>query len=169
MLAWHPDAWKNGKKVRCNWKTEKTELGSLIDLSLALAKETQKDAKETQKDTKENQTDAAAIKKLGNGWVAEEALAIAIYSCVKYQDSFQDAIICAVNHDGDSDSTGAITGNIIGGKLGYSKIPSYYKDNIELKDVILELADDLYHGVPTDKNGDITDKTWLEKYVIINK
>lgn len=155
MLAWQPDAWKDGEKVRINWQIEKTELESLIDLSLALAKE--------------NQKDTAAIKKLGQGWVAEEALTIAIYSCVKYQDNFQDAIVCAVNHDGDSDSTGAIAGNIIGGKLGLDKIPSYYRDHIELKDVILELADDIYHGVPTDQNGNITDKTWLEKYVIINE
>lgn len=46
---------------------------------------------------------------------------------------------------------GAIGGNIIGAKLGYRGIPDCYKDNIELKDVILELSDDLATGVHIDK------------------
>ena len=71
-------------------------------------------------------SDIDAIKEIGEGWVAEEALAIALYSCLKYSNSFEDAIVCAVNHDGDSDSTGAIAGNIIGTYLGLSNIPKYY-------------------------------------------
>ena len=54
-------------------------------------------------------------------------------------------MIVSVNYKGDSDSTGAVTGNILGAKLGLSGIPEKYTDNLELKDVILELADDLYH------------------------
>ena len=56
-------------------------------------------------------------------------------------DSIEDAIICAINHDGDSDSTGAVAGNILGAYLGYSKIPDYYIEHLELKDIILEMAD----------------------------
>ena len=37
--------------------------------------------------------------------------------------SVEDALRLAVNHDGDSDSTGAITGNLIGISLGASCIP----------------------------------------------
>ncbi|WP_353524510.1 ADP-ribosylglycohydrolase family protein [Candidatus Nanosynbacter sp. TM7-087] len=64
---------------------------------------------------------------------------------LRYWDSIRkaEAIIAAANHDGDSDSTAAITGNIVGARVGYKNIPDYYKDNIELKDVILELADDM--------------------------
>lgn len=54
------------------------------------------------------------------------------------------AIRVAVNHGGDSDSTGAITGNILGAYLGLSQIPQKYIDNLELADVIMEIADDLY-------------------------
>ncbi|MCD7809106.1 MAG: ADP-ribosylglycohydrolase family protein [Erysipelotrichaceae bacterium] len=86
--------------------------------------------------------DIDAINQLGEGWVAEEALAIAIYACLKYDD-FADVIICAVNHDGDSDSTGAIAGNIIGAYLGYDHIPDYYKDHIEAKHILLEISDAL--------------------------
>ena len=95
-----------------------------------------------------NISDQEAIKTLGEGWVAEEALAIAIFCALRYQDDFEKAIIAAVNHDGDSDSTGAIAGNILGAYLGLSAIPSKYIDNLELKDIILEIADDLYHDCP---------------------
>ena len=44
---------------------------------------------------------------LGQGWVAEEALAIAIY-CALRSDSVEEGVILAVNLTGDSDSTGAI-------------------------------------------------------------
>jgi ADP-ribosylglycohydrolase len=88
-------------------------------------------------------SDDAAISMLGEGWVAEEALAISIYCALKHKDNFLDAIIAAVNHDGDSDSTGAITGNIIGAYLGYKAIPMELSDPIEAKDVILEISDAL--------------------------
>lgn len=84
-----------------------------------------------------------AIRKLGEGWVGDEAVAIAIFSVMRYIDDFENCIVCAVNHDGDSDSTGAVAGNIIGAILGYSAIPEKYLTNLELHDVLLSVADDL--------------------------
>lgn len=80
---------------------------------------------------------------LGGGWVAEETLAIAIYCTHRYFDDFEKAVVASVNHDGDSDSTGAVTGNIIGTIIGYKAIPRFYKTKLEHHDVILKLADDL--------------------------
>ena len=54
--------------------------------------------------------------------MAEETLAIAIYCSLKYQNDFSKGIIAAVNHSGDSDSTGAVTGNILGALLGFDAI-----------------------------------------------
>lgn len=110
-------------------------------------------------------SDENAIKELGEGWVAEEALAIAIYSSIKYSNNFEKAIICSVNHGGDSDSTGAITGNIIGTYLGIDKIPNYFIDNLELSDVIQEIAEDLYTGCPVDEYSANEDEYWLSKYL----
>lgn len=87
--------------------------------------------------------DKEAIWKLGEGWVAEETLAIAIYCALKHQDDFEAAMIAAVNHDGDSDSTGAVAGNILGASLGMVEIPDKFIENLELKDVIIKIADDL--------------------------
>ena len=91
-----------------------------------------------------NNSDIANISKLGDGWVAEEALAISLYCSLKYKDDFSKAIIASVNHKGDSDSTGAITGNIMGALLGYDKIERKWISSLEMRDLILQIADNLY-------------------------
>ena len=83
-----------------------------------------------------------AIKALGQGWVAEQALAVALYACLSAHD-FEDAVCMAVNHDGDSDSTGAITGQIMGALQGVDAIPRRWLRAVELRELITELADDL--------------------------
>lgn len=93
--------------------------------------------------------DLIAIHQLGEGWVAEETLAIAVYCALKYENDFDKAIRAAVNHNGDSDSTGAVCGNIIGAYLGYDAIPQKYKLHLELHDLIVKTADDLYNGNET--------------------
>ena len=90
-----------------------------------------------------DQDDFTNIYKIGGGWVAEETLAIALYCTHRYFNSFEKAIIASVNHSGDSDSTGAVTGNILGTIVGYNEIPQFYKDDLELVDVILNVADTL--------------------------
>ena len=84
-----------------------------------------------------NIPDAEAIKQLGEGWTGDEALVIAVYCSLKYSDSFEDAIVAAVNHNGDSDSTGAICGNIMGAVVGYEAIPTYYVENLEMRELIV--------------------------------
>lgn len=100
--------------------------------------------------------DTDAINILGEGWVAEETLAIAVFSVMRYIDNFEKCVCCAVNHDGDSDSTGAVAGNIIGAILGYSAIPEKYKTCLELHDMLLSIADDL--------SGTSSDEQMKERY-----
>ncbi len=102
---------------------------------------------------------------MGEGWVAEETLAIALYCSLKYENDFDKALIASVNHNGDSDSTGAVTGNILGAYLGMSKIPQKYIDNLELKDVILDIAEDLYNDCQMSENSEYRDPTWEAKYI----
>ena len=116
-----------------------------------------------------NVSDLEAINVLGEGWVAEETLAIAVYSCLKHSNSFEDAVVCAVNHKGDSDSTGAVAGNIIGAYLGEESIPYYYLQNLELRDVISEIADDLSISVPVSEYSKDNDEYWISKYVYCHK
>lgn len=102
-------------------------------------------------------TDEKAISILGEGWVAEETFAIAVYCCLKYPDNFEKAVIASVNHSGDSDSTGSVTGNIMGAMIGYDSIPEKFKTNLELRDVILQIADDLCMEFSDDEK-------WWAKY-----
>lgn len=114
-------------------------------------------------------TDAEAIKQLGEGWVAEETLAIAVFCLMRYPNDFEKAVVASVNHSGDSDSTGAVTGNLMGAICGYEAIPSYYKDNLELRWLIEEMADDLGGGIPVGEYLDCYDtpekRRWMDRYV----
>ena len=111
--------------------------------------------------------DPQAIESIGGGWTGHEALAIAIYSAVKHQDSFEEAVISAVNHSGDSDSTGAVCGNIMGCLLGHKAIPARFTDRLELKDVLEEMAHDLWTGCIISEYDPIDTpekKRWEQKY-----
>ena len=64
------------------------------------------------------------LEQLGGGWTGEEALAIDI-ACAGWATSFPDAVLRAVNHPGDSNSTGSITGNLLGATLGWDRYPGW--------------------------------------------
>ena len=70
---------------------------------------------------------AADVESLGEGWVAEEALAIGLYAALA-AESFEHGVLLAVNHSGDSDSTGAIAGSLLGVALGELAIPRRWLD-----------------------------------------
>ena len=84
-----------------------------------------------------------AVKQLGEGWVAEEALAISLYAALK-MPNIMDAISLAVSHGGDSDSTGSITGNLVGLLHGAAGFPNHLLVDLELREVITHVAEDLY-------------------------
>lgn len=119
--------------------------------------------------SKSKKSDNEAISEIGEGWVAEETLAIALYCVFKYPGDFEKAIVAAVNHSGDSDSTGAVTGNISGAIVGYDAIPQYYKENLELWWLIEELATDLATKIPLSEYSacyDTQERTaWMNKYI----
>lgn len=86
--------------------------------------------------------DAVKLGKLGEGWIAEEALAIALYASLAAPD-FAQGVLVAVNHDGDSDSTAAMAGNLLGTLHGIDNVPRRWVTQLELREVIAAVADDL--------------------------
>ncbi len=94
---------------------------------------------------------------MDGGWVGEEALAISLYCSLTAENDFAKGVLRAVNHSGDSDSTGAITGNILGACLGKEAIPAPWLEQLELRPLIEETALDLLQRYKD------TDE-WLEKY-----
>jgi len=79
---------------------------------------------------------------LGEGWVADEALAIAV-ACALNADDFETGVRVAVNHDGDSDTTASVAGNLIGAMHGVEAIPQRWLAGLEAARVVAEVADDL--------------------------
>ncbi len=112
----------------------------------------------------EEGSDEEHIRTIGEGWTGDEALAIAIYCSLRYPHDFSKAVIAAVNHSGDSDSTGAITGNILGSWLGYEAIEEKWKTNLEMKGILLEMAEDLCYGCVMYEGEDYVDEDWVRKY-----
>lgn len=108
--------------------------------------------------------DIDCIHELGEGWVGDEALAIAIFCALRHHNDFSAGIIAAVNHRGDSDSTGAITGNILGAHLGYAAMEDKWKKDLELSDVILEISGDLCRKCQMHEHGPMYDSIWMDKY-----
>ena len=109
-------------------------------------------------------SDEEHIRAIGDGWSGDEALAIAIYCSLRYPDNFSKAVIAAVNHSGDSYSTGAVTGNILGSWLGYEDIEEKWKTNLEMRGLLLEMADDLCYGCQMFDGEDYMDENWIRKY-----
>lgn len=104
------------------------------------------------------------IKELGGGWVAEEALAVSLYCALKYEKDLSAGLIAAVNHDGDSDSTGAIAGNILGALHGYEAIDKKWKIQLEMKGTILKVADDIWLCADPDHEDLCANEDWMNRY-----
>ncbi|CQR60702.1 ADP-ribosylglycohydrolase family protein [Streptomyces leeuwenhoekii] len=90
----------------------------------------------------EGDPSAEKVERLGAGWVAEEALAIGVYAALA-APRVEDALLLAVNHSGDSDSTGSVCGNIVGARYGDVGLPHDWVERVEGRDRIAALADDL--------------------------
>ena len=83
------------------------------------------------------------LARFGQGWTGHEALAIGLY-CALHARSFRHGVLLAVNHDGDSDSTGSIAGNLLGLMGGVAAIPEAWLRQLELRQVIEQVATDLW-------------------------
>ena len=102
------------------------------------------------------------LEELGGGWVAEEALAISLYASLIYENDFEKGVLLAVNHSGDSDSTGSITGNILGLINGYENIPLKWRQNLVGQEIVKQIGEDLF--IQVKGNTFDMDDEWWEKY-----
>ncbi|MEV0697343.1 ADP-ribosylglycohydrolase family protein [Saccharopolyspora sp. NPDC050389] len=85
------------------------------------------------------------IERLGQGWIGPEALSIGVYCALAMPkpEQFADALRLAVNHSGNSDSTAAVTGSILGARHGTAVLPRPWLARLELADVIERIGHDL--------------------------
>lgn len=94
------------------------------------------------------------IEDLGGGWVAEEALAIALYS-VLAANGFEHGLRIAVTHSGDSDSTGAIAGNLLGLCYPDEVLAHRWRTQLECLDLIEVIAHDLWVAAHAGSGGGV--------------
>jgi len=84
------------------------------------------------------------IIELGNGIEAFNSVPTAIYSFLSQPHSFAQAVLHAISLGGDTDTIGAMTGAISGAYLGFESIPVRWKDKLENRLYIEELAEKLW-------------------------
>jgi ADP-ribosylglycohydrolase len=103
------------------------------------------------------------IQSLGEGWVADEALAIGV-GCALLARDFEHGLLLAVNHGGDSDSTGAIAGALLGMMFGADAIPTRWLDGLEHATEIAAIADDLHAAASEDGDPDVLGERWQARW-----
>ena len=81
----------------------------------------------------------ASVPGLGEGWVGEEALAIGVHAAL-VTDGFEDAVRLASNHDGDSDSTASIAGQLVGAWRGAGVVPEGWAEGLDCGVELTKLA-----------------------------
>jgi len=92
-----------------------------------------------------------AMREIGEGLAAEEAIAIALYLAIKFKNDFEGAIVTSSKFDGSKDNIGSICGNIMGTYLGDYEIPYKWIQKLELADLIFygadRILDTVEHGI----------------------
>ena len=89
----------------------------------------------------------AAINHIGQGWVGEDAVAMAVYCAMRHPDDYVKAVARAVNIPGDSDSVGCITGGLMGARLGMEGIPYAWIQRLENQERLADIASRLAEAV----------------------
>ncbi len=81
-----------------------------------------------------------ALEYLGEGWIGEEAVALALYCFLKYPENYQKAVRRGANTNGDSDSIACIAGSISGAYLGIEAVPKEWIERIEKSEYLNDLS-----------------------------
>ena len=103
--------------------------GDLLEMAVGLSEQGAADASEH----------AQRVAVLGEGGVAEEALAIGVTAALAGED-FVDALRIAANHDGASHSTAALAGQLRGAACGASGLPHAWVARLDVLEPLLGLA-----------------------------
>jgi len=85
-----------------------------------------------------------ALRELGNSYMSFEAIPLAFY-CYFSSESFEEAVLKAVNCGGDADTVASITGALKGAEMGLERIPERLKKVRNIEEV-LETAEMLYEA-----------------------
>lgn len=141
----HLQGWKDHEEVL-------SALSRAIEMSEQINKSTE---------SKSDQV-SRMIPLLGEGWVGEEALAIAVLCSLVFTSDFSGGVLSAVNHSGDSDSTGSLVGNILGLINGIHSIPPKWIQKLKSAGIVQQVGEDLHTKCLSDSIN--TSDEWWDKY-----
>jgi len=63
---------------------------------------------------------------------------------LKFSNDWKAGTLAAVNHSGDSDSTGSIAGSVLGTLLGVEAIPQKWIQAVEDTEKVQKIADEMF-------------------------
>ena len=146
------DSIDRAKKILIKWEHHKETLHA-VNAAIELFNKSKNERQNTKAET---------IEELGQGWVAEEALAMSLFASLLFENDFKRGVLFSVNHSGDSDSTGSITGNILGLINGIDKVPAKWIKNLNGHEVVIQVAEDLHLKMKGDSLN--SSDEWWDKY-----
>lgn len=95
---------------------------------------------------------------------AAQVLCGAVYACLVSGEDFDRAMIVAINHSGKSAAVGAVTGALLGARLGMAALPEFYLESLDAGAVLKELSADFASSSPGKLTRKIFDDDWDRKY-----
>lgn len=125
-----PDAVADAREQLVGWDEEAQETLDALDLAVELYIS--------------DVHPVEAVARIGQGWVAEEALGIAVHCALSYPEDWMEGTLAAVNITGDSDTTGCLVGALLGASLGRDAIPRAWIALLERQREIEALARTLW-------------------------
>ncbi len=87
--------------------------------------------------------DEEGLKKLGQGWYADETFALAYFCILRYPNDYKKAVQNAVNITGDSDSVASVAGGILGARLGVDAVPIPWIEALKEKEKLEGMVEPL--------------------------
>lgn len=95
---------------------------------------------------KENASPSEVFDAIGRRGNAVQTVATAVYCAMKFQNDFVGGVEAAIRGGGDTDTRGAITGAILGARLGRDAIPKSLIAGLKDAERIMEIDDALALG-----------------------
>lgn len=97
-----------------------------------------------------------AISRIGTEDDAAQALGVALFSAALFEDSYENAIRLAVNHDGRSDVCGAMCGGLLGAYHGAGFVPKKWLQKLSylrlIEDIAISLVENSYFNEEPESN-----------------
>ncbi|WP_230627542.1 ADP-ribosylglycohydrolase family protein [Methanosarcina barkeri] len=115
----------------------------LLEVTKGISKEFTQALENSYKVAYSDVGDEEGLKKLGQGWYADETFALAYFCILRYPNDYKKAIQTAVNITGDSDSVASVAGGILGARLGIDAIPVSWTEALKEKEKIGEIVEPL--------------------------